>query len=306
MSANTEARIWFITGTSSGLGKALTESVLAAGEVVVAAVRNPASLAELQSRYPDPKLVVCQVDVADVDQINKAFETIKTRFGRLDVVVNNAGYAVSGEIEGIPDDAARRQFDVNFWGPVNVCKQAVKFFRDVNPSGRGGRIVNMSALVGYTALPWLAFYSASKFALEGFTHALNQEMRPEWNIKALIIEPGGVATKIVDNFVSFPPPPAYSDPSSPSQAFKELAFGPNRVWVNVSDRIAKAVMRIVDEPEPPLRLQLGTDAWIYVGRMAKQTLEDGKKWEDLTHSTGADGFDKETVMKMFGASSAEE
>ncbi|KAJ3532561.1 hypothetical protein NM688_g7400 [Phlebia brevispora] len=301
MSATSEKRIWFITGTSTGIGRALTESVLAAGEIVVAAARNPAALAELQSRYPDPKLVVCQVDVTNVDQITKAFETIKERFGRLDVVVNNAGYSMCGEIEGIPDDAARRLLEVDFWGPVNICKQAVKFFREVNPSGRGGRIVNLSSIAGYMANPCLAFYSAAKFALEGFTQSLNQEMAPEWNIKAIILEVGGVTeTGVVDNLVRFPSPPAYSDPSSPTQVFQELAFGENRVWIGRKDRVAKAIIRIVGEPEPPLRLQLGSDSWLLVNMTAKQTLEDSKKWEDLSHSTNADGYDKQVVMKMFG------
>ncbi|KAJ3544826.1 hypothetical protein NM688_g5697 [Phlebia brevispora] len=298
MSVSSETRIWFITGTSTGIGRALTESVLAAGEIVVAAVRKPAALEELQSRYPDPKLVVCQADVANADQINRAFETIKERFGRLDVVVNNAGYSTCCEMEGIPDDAARQQLEINFWGPVNICRQAVKFFRDVNPKGRGGRIVNVSSAGGYSTNPCFSFYCASKFALEGFTQALNQEMVPEWNIKAVLIEPGGIETNIKDNLVFFPTPPAYKDPSTPSQAFVNWAL--KAPLLGLPDRVAKVIMRIVDEPEPPLRLPLGTDAWYAVTRMATQTLKDSEKWEDLIHSTNADEFDKGTVMKMFG------
>lgn len=117
------SRVWFVTGTSSGLGKALVEVILRSGERVVATCRNPTVLSYLQDKYPASQLLVQKLDVTDSAQIKSAFAASVEHFGRVDVVVNNAGYAVFGEIEGIPEEDAKRQFDVQFWGPVNVTKE---------------------------------------------------------------------------------------------------------------------------------------------------------------------------------------
>ena len=122
------SRVWFITGTSSGLGKALTEVLLEKGDRVVATARKTETLAALQKAYPASQLLVAKLDVTDKAQIDAAFDAALKAFGQVDIVVNNAGYAVFGEIESISEEDARKQFEVQFWGPVNVMKRVSSAF----------------------------------------------------------------------------------------------------------------------------------------------------------------------------------
>lgn len=145
------------------MGSALLNAVLAKGERAIATLRKPTVLAALQAKYPASQLLVVSLDVTVPSQITAAFEAAKKHFGRIDVVVNNAGYAVLGEIEATPDEDARKEFEVQFWGPVNITKEAIKFFREVNEPGRGGRVFNVSTAGGYSSNQALAFYSSSKF-----------------------------------------------------------------------------------------------------------------------------------------------
>ncbi|KAL1761612.1 hypothetical protein FB107DRAFT_285894 [Schizophyllum commune] len=292
MSSNT--RVWLITGTSSGLGLHLARGVLEAGERVVATARNPtksAGLNSLREQYPDAQLLVLVLDVTKSKQIKEAFTKTKEHFGQLNVVVNNAGYGVSAEIEATPDNVARDQFETLFWGPVNITKE---FFKTVNPPGHGGRVLNVSSIGGYSANPTLAFYNAGKFALEGFTEAFTLEMPPEWNIKGVIIEPGGFPTTWEDT-ESIPPHPDYS-PTAPSNIFRAMrrAYTP----IGDLDKAAQAMIRISREPNPPLRVQLGSDSFGIFTHVAKKALRDAEKWEDLAHSTNQDGIDGQEVLKV--------
>ncbi|KAL1694751.1 hypothetical protein GGG16DRAFT_87409 [Schizophyllum commune] len=292
-----DSRVWLITGTSSGLGLHLAKGVLAAGERVVATARNPAKsvgLTELREKYPESQLLLVALDVTKPEQIKDAFAKTKEHFGRLDVVVNNAGYAVSAEIEATPDDVARDQFETLFWGPVNVSKEALQFFKTVNPPGHGGRILNVSSIGGYSANPTLAYYNAGKFALEGFTEAFTNEMPPEWNIKAVILEPGGFPTTWNDD-TSIPPHPDYP-PTAPSNVFR--AMRKTYTPIGDLDKAAKAIIRVSREARPPLRVQLGSDAYGIFTHVAARSLRDAERWEELAHSTNQDGIDGQEVLKM--------
>lgn len=293
---SSESRVWLITGTSSGLGLHLAKGVLAAGERVVATARNPAKssgLTALQEQYPASQLLISVLDVKQPDQIAATFAQTKERFGRLDVVVNNAGYGVSAEIEATPDEVARDQFETLFWGPVSVTKAALEFFKTVNPPGHGGRVLNVSSIGGYSANPTLAYYNAGKFALEGFTEAFTLEMPPQWNIKGVIIEPGGFPTTWEDSD-SIPPHPDYPA-DAPSNLFRGMrkAFAP----IGDLDKAAQAFIRISKEPNPPLRVQLGSDAYGVFTHTAKKALSDAEKWEELAHSTNMDGVEGQAVLK---------
>ena len=149
-----------VTGASSGLGKALTEVVLRKGDIVVATLRTPAVLAHLATLYPPSQLLLLPLDVTRPGDISAAFARTRDVFGRLDVVFNNAGYAMVAEVEGTPDADARALFEVNFWGAVGVSRAAVKFFRELNPPGKGGIILQNSSTSGFLGPPGLAFYSA--------------------------------------------------------------------------------------------------------------------------------------------------
>jgi len=200
-----------VTGASSGFGKALTEVVLRKGDIVVATLRKPSVLAPLTKQYPPTQLLVLPLDVTRPSDISAAFTRTQEVFGRLDVVFNNAGCGMFGEVEGTPDANARALFDVNFWGAVGVSRAAVKFFREVNPPGQGGVILQNSSVSGFIGAPGVAFYCASKHAIDGFTESLSKELPLEWNINICILQPGAFDTNVLAANQLLPPHPAYTD-----------------------------------------------------------------------------------------------
>jgi len=153
------ARVWFITGSSSGFGRAVTEHVLKSGDIAVATLRSPSALSDLSATYPASKLLVVQLDVSDASAIVKAFAKAAEAFGRVDVVFNNAGYGLNSVGEGAPEEAVRKQFEVNFWGAVNVTKEAVRVFREIN-SPPGGRLIQNSSMTVFYGIPALSYYAA--------------------------------------------------------------------------------------------------------------------------------------------------
>ncbi|KAG7448697.1 NAD(P)-binding protein [Guyanagaster necrorhizus] len=303
------SRVWFITGTSSGLGKATVEAILAAGERVVATARKPEVLDYLKDKFPSTQLLVLPLDVTNETQIKLAFETAIKQFGRLDIVVNNAGYAVFGEIEAIPEEDARRQFEVQFWGPVHVIKEAstdlalaVKIFREVNPRGEGGRVFNVSSVGGYMANPTLAYYSSGKFALEAFTESFLKEMDPKWNIKGTIIEPGGFDSEWKGTSAGhIPPHPAYTEDTNPCHMFHKIHES-NGPVLGSAARMGQTLYKLADEPTLPLRIQFGSEALFLVKTQAQKTISEAEKWGHVSRSTDKEDMDGEEYVKGLMAS----
>ena len=149
-----------MTGASSGLGRAVVEHTLAQGERVVATMRKPQALDDLVTKYPATQLLVLPLDVISSSAITSAFDAAIAKFGRIDIVYNNAGFGDLAEVEGTPDAAARSVFEVNFWGATNVSREAVRIFRDVNVP-RGGRLLQVSSVVGLQASAGMGFYSST-------------------------------------------------------------------------------------------------------------------------------------------------
>ncbi|KIJ67113.1 hypothetical protein HYDPIDRAFT_26515 [Hydnomerulius pinastri MD-312] len=252
-------KVWFITGASSGFGKSMTELVLSKGDIAVATLRKPEALDDLAARYPKDRLLVLKVDVSKQADIDYAFAQTKDTFGRLDVVFNNAGYAVFGEVEATPNDAARAMFEVNFWGVVNVSRAAVKFFREVNEPGKGGVLLQTSSVSGFAGPPGLSFYAASKHALEGFSDALAKELLPAWNIKICIIEPGGFKTNSnTSSAIVFPEHPAYKDESSATAALRKSVL--ETTFEGDANKFSNTIYRMATGGNVPLRLPMGEDA----------------------------------------------
>ncbi|KAI0738083.1 NAD(P)-binding protein [Daedaleopsis nitida] len=288
-----------VTGSSQGLGRALLEEVLASGARAVATARNPASLDVIARQYPASTLLVVPLDVTDQAQISEAFRKTQEHFGRLDIVVNNAGYGIQSEIEGTPEPEARRMIETLFWGPVHITKEAISFLRDVNPPGHGGRVLNISSAGGYIANATRAYYNAGKFALEAFTEAFTKEMLPEWNIKGVIIEPGGFRTEWNGtSMVRLPIPPQYDQPHAASVRFREMTQS-SAGFVGDPRKAARAIVQVAAMPDPPLRIQLGTDCLTLVRNRARKTLEDSERYAELAHSTDADDVDRAAVMEAF-------
>ncbi|KDR77719.1 hypothetical protein GALMADRAFT_278758 [Galerina marginata CBS 339.88] len=248
-------RVWF-------------KAVLASGECVVATARRVSALDDLKQRYSESQLLIQALDVCINEQIDQAFKNLIDHFGRLDVVVNNAGYAVFGEVEGIPEKDARKEFDVQFWGPVYISKLTAKTVREVNKPGQGAIIFNVSSAGGFNANPGLAFYAST---LEGFTEAFSKEMLPEWNIKACILEPGGFETEWRNASITFDQHPAYAGNTA---NFRSLRSSITMLGDPVKG--AKAIVKLSNEPKLPMRVQLGSDSLAIVKPKPRLSLEMGR------------------------------
>lgn len=151
-----------VTGASSGFGLSMTRTILQSGDIAVATLRKPEVLHDLTKQYPSSQLLVLLLDVQDREQIAAAFARVRATFGRLDIVFNNAGYGVLAEVEGTPEASARAMFETNFWGATNVSREAIRFFRDENGKGVGGKLIVNSSISGMYGFPSAGYYSASK------------------------------------------------------------------------------------------------------------------------------------------------
>jgi len=287
MSAKAQPKVWFITGTSTGLGRCLTKYVLSRGHIVVATLRTPENLDDLKAKHTSDRLLIVRVDVSKPQDISVAFDKAREAFGRLDVVVNNAGYGMFGDAETTPDDVARGLFEVNFWGAVNVSKAAVKFFREVNKPGIGGRLINITSMAGINAFAASSFYCASKFALEGFTQSLAQELDPEWNIKVSMVEPGEFKSDAATrSAVILPLHPAYEKPGSPIVVSREYMSAKEQTG-DPNKAVAKW-FELAELPNPPLRLVLGQDAIGIVRAQIARLTQDVNAKEDWSKDLSFD------------------
>ncbi|KZT72728.1 NAD(P)-binding protein [Daedalea quercina L-15889] len=248
-------KVWFITGASSGFGRLMTELALRNGDLAVATLRKPevlADLDDLSSQHGSDKLLRPQ-------EIRDGFSEAIKKFGRVDFVFSNVGYSQIGEVEGVPEDVARAIFETNFWGAVNVSKEAVRVFRDVNKPA-GGTLLQLSSAAGIKAYPAIGYYSATKYALEGISTALAAELGPEWNIKVIIVEPGNFATSGISNAVIVPPHPAYTRLTNPAAMMREWAKGDIANAERDAGKAVQAMYEIAQIPDSPLRFPLGKDA----------------------------------------------
>lgn len=184
---NMSSRVFLVTGTSSGFGRNLVEEILSRRDRVIAATRNSSSLS-FDGATPRNFLAVA-LDVTNVESVSKAFDVGLATFGRIDVVVNNAGFGLCGPFEELDQSQIAEQMNVNFFGCVNVTRKAIQVMREQSPPG--GLIQQISSMAGQKGMPTFSIYCASKWALAGFTEAISAEMNPGWGIKFTCIEPGG-------------------------------------------------------------------------------------------------------------------
>lgn len=275
-----EKKVWFITGTSSGFGRLLAEEVLAKGDRVVATARKPEVLQDLIEKYPETARAV-KLDVTNLDDAkNSVAEAIKA-FGRIDVLVNNAGFALVGAVEEASAEQVKQQFDTNFFGVLNVTREALPILR----RQKSGHMVNISSLVGFSAFPLLGLYSASKFALEGVTESLAAEVAP-FGIKTMIVEPGPYKTGFADRGLNFGEnelPEVYASKEKFAKDFDDLN--------NLADDPVKAVKIIVEAVEsenPPFRLPLGLFAFEGIEAKLEQVKQEIFTWRKRAINTNFD------------------
>ncbi|KAL1965847.1 hypothetical protein VTN77DRAFT_5168 [Rasamsonia byssochlamydoides] len=276
--------VWFVTGCSSGLGRSFAKTIHDAGHRVVATARNVDSLSYL----PDgPNVLKLRLDVTSKEAITTSIAAAVEKFGRIDVVINNAGYGLVGDTEAIPEADARQQLETNFWGPVRITQEVLRIFREVNPRGQGGTIVQISTVGGWVTFPGNAFYHASKFALEGFTEAVAKEMHPDWNINFLIVAPGGVRTNFAGPSLKLAPRhPAYDTTNGPLNQLLQYISNPasEASWCD-PDVCAKLLFdTVVGQHERPLptRLLMGGETIPLTKADIEKTLNEMETWKEET------------------------
>jgi NAD(P)-dependent dehydrogenase (short-subunit alcohol dehydrogenase family) len=239
------SKVWFITGSSRGLGRELANAVLAADHRLVATARKPEDLQDLVSHYGERVRVVA-LDVTDPYAARAAIATTTSAFGRLDVVVNNAGYANINSIEDMATDDFHAQFDTNFFGVVNVTRVALPVLR----TQRDGHIIQISSIGGRTTTPGLAAYQSAKFAVEGFSEALSNEVGP-LGIRVTILEPGGMRTDWAGS--SMHVDDIRDDYKATVGAFAQMARGNVDAAQSDPAKAAQAILEI-SIPSAPARL----------------------------------------------------
>jgi NAD(P)-dependent dehydrogenase (short-subunit alcohol dehydrogenase family) len=272
-------RTWLITGSSRGLGRALAEAVLAAGHQLVATARNPDSLADLVNRYPDTARAVA-LDVTDRAQADAAIRAAVDAFGRLDVLVNNAGYGDLASIEDTSMKDFRAQIETNLFGVINVTKAAIPLMREQ----RSGHILQISSIGGRITAPGIGPYQTAKWAVEGFSGVLSQEVAP-FGVHVTLIEPGGFRTDWAGSSM------AVNDVREeylPTVGRRIEAVAQGMPMAGDPEKGAQAILRITEVDKPPLRLVLGSDAYRLVRAADAAKTAADEEWRELTFSTDAD------------------
>ncbi|GHB11539.1 short-chain dehydrogenase/reductase [Streptomyces tendae] len=273
-------QVWFITGSSRGLGRSVAEEALAAGHRVVATARRTKSLDDLAARYGDRVLAV-ELDVTDPAQAQAAVDTAVRTFGRIDVVVNNAGYADIAPIEEVTLDAFRAQVDACFYGTVYVTKAVLPLFRKQN----SGYFIQVTSVGGRLTAAGLGAYQAAKYAVEGFSGVLHKEVAP-LGIRVTLAEPGGMRTDWAGSSMEIPSFDAAYEPTVGAQA-KHL-----RGWTGTEPidpaKVARVFLDLADHPEPPLHLVLGGHTVDYMAKVMEEQVAEDAKWAEVGRSVDFD------------------
>ncbi|WWC92172.1 uncharacterized protein L201_007126 [Kwoniella dendrophila CBS 6074] len=282
-------RVFLITGTSTGFGKDYVQTVLDNGDYVIATARNPDQLSF--SNTNEKNYLSVKLDVTDKSSIETSFQKGLEKFGRIDVVVNNAGYGLSGCFEEYNENQIRQQMEINFFGLLDVTKKSMEVFRNENSKKEnggkiGGLIQQITSIGGQKGVPTFSIYCASKWAVEGFTESISQEVKPEWNIKFTCIEPGGFRTDWAGRSMTFTDRhPAYDHIDAKSNMEK-------RHGTQAGDPLkgAQAMYKLAIMPDPPLRVVIGTDAYSGVMDKLDKYNKNYKKYEELSNSTDVEGY----------------
>jgi NAD(P)-dependent dehydrogenase (short-subunit alcohol dehydrogenase family) len=273
-------RTWLITGASSGFGRAFAEHALSMGENVVATARAPDKLRALVALAPD-RVLAARLDVDRPGDAQAAIDIAIARFGRIDILINNAGYGVVGALEETPDAELRAIMETNFFGAMAVIRAALPILR----AQRSGAIVNISSLGGQLSFAGFSAYSAGKFALEGASEALAQEVAP-FGIKVLIVEPGQFRTNLAGAAMRHMPIlDAYQGAVGPT---RDLAHDMHGGQAGDPRKAAAAIIRALEAENTPLRLQLGVDAINAVRDHARGLLADLEAWAAVGAATAYD------------------
>ena len=274
-------RTWLITGCSSGFGRELVLELIERGERIVATARKPEAIADLVARAPD-RVLACELDVTKAGTIMRTVADAEARFGRIDVLVNNAGYALFGAVEEVPDDQIRAIFETNFFGFVAVTKAVLPGMR----ARRHGRIINISSVGGISGGLAMGYYAATKFAMAAITESLRQEVAP-LGIAVTVVEPGAHQTNIVNRATHSR---VSIDDYKPTVGLRSRQISALATSMRGDPRLAaRAMIAVADSPQPPVHLPLGEDALARLNAKLKMLVDDRNRWIDLIRSTKKTG-----------------
>jgi len=271
-------KTWFITGASRGFGALFVKESLDRGDNVVAAARNPQVLAEKFGTRSN--LLAIKLDVTSEEQAREAMRQTVERFGRIDVLINNAGFGVLGAIEEISGAEVEAVYRTNVFGLLSVTRAALPQLR----RQRSGHIINISAIAGYQSWPGWAAYASTKFAVEGISEGLAVEVKP-LGIKVTIVEPGFFRTDFLDSQSLSICPTVIEDYAETTGAMRQAAISSNHKQPGDPARMAKALLKIVDDPNPPLRMPFGSDTVATIEAKNAFVAEELNNWRALAVST---------------------
>ncbi len=272
--------IWFITGTSSGIGRIMTEEVLARGDRVAATLRRTDALDDLKARYGQ-HLWTAALDVTDTSAIKAVVDSAFDALGRIDVVVSNAAYALFGAGEEVSDDQIRHQIDTNLVGSIQVIRAALPHLR----AQGGGRILQVSSEGGQVAYPNFSLYHTTKWGIEGFVEAVAQEVKP-FGIELTLVEPGPIRTNFGAGLVSPAPMAAYDD--SPAGEMRRAVTSGSFPVLGDASKVVDAMVASLDSSPAPRRLTLGSQAYASVRAALLDRLAALEAQKALARSTDID------------------
>lgn len=273
-------KVWFITGSSKGLGKSLVEAVLLKGDNVVATARNPQQLGDLIEIYPE-QLLTLELDVQNKEQIYSTVEAAIRHFGRIDVLVNNAGFGITGAAEAFTNEQVRNQLEVNLYAPIEVTRAVLPYMR----KERSGNILQISSIGGRVGNAGLSIYQAAKFGLAGFSESLSKEVAP-LGIKVTSIEPGGFRTDWAGPSMSFAKD--IEGYETTVGGVKEHLTSGKFIPMGDPAKAAKVMIDVVNHENPPLHLVLGSEAAAILRATDEKRKEEFDKWLDVSISTDHD------------------
>jgi len=279
-------KVWFVTGGGSGLGRSIVEAALKAGENVVATARNIGQLNDLSRDFGD-QLLITPLDVTNEQQIKYAVSLALEKFGKIDVLVNNAGYGDTNPFEQVAPEDFRKLMETCFFGPVNLTRQVLPSMR----KNRSGHIIQISSAGGRLALAGNAAYHSAKWALGGFSESLAQETKG-FNVKVTALEPGGIRTNWGKR--------AFGDTPSLLPEYEStvgaLMKAHENYWGNENsdpDKVAQIVLMVSRTEELPPHILVGSDAYHFVKLTSEKRWEDAEKWLQITKSAD---IDNQTIL----------
>jgi NAD(P)-dependent dehydrogenase (short-subunit alcohol dehydrogenase family) len=270
-------KIWFITGSSRGLGRSLAEAVLESGDNVAATARNIDQLKDLSDKYPGQVLAI-SLDVTVNDQIQKAVSSAISHFGRIDILVNNAGFGITGAAEAFTGEQVRSQLETNLYAPIEITRVVLPYMR----KQRSGHILQISSVGGRVGNAGLSIYQAAKFGLGGFSEALAKEVAP-LGIRVTSVEPGGFRTDWAGDSMAYAA--KIEGYENTVDRRTELFQGGSFVPMGDPEKAARVMIELVNHPEPPVHLVLGSEAIALLQQADLSRKEELEKWLPVSVST---------------------